>query len=61
MKWPMAVSPFDYAILPLINKNDSTNLEKANKVSDYLKKQNIDFIIDDTEENFSSKIKNSIL
>ena len=57
MKWPMAVSPFDCAILPLINKNDSTNLEKANKVSDYLKKQNIDFIIDDTEENFSSKIK----
>ena len=57
MKWPMAVSPFDCAILPLINKNDSSNLEKANKVSDYLKKQNIDFIIDDTEENFSSKIK----
>tara|TARA_B100001939_G_scaffold196359_1_gene168997 strand:+ start:6904 stop:8229 length:1326 start_codon:yes stop_codon:yes gene_type:complete len=57
MKWPMAVSPFDCAILPLINKNDSTHLEKANKVSDYLKKQNIDFIIDDTEENFSSKIK----
>ena len=57
MKWPMAVSPFDCAILPLINKNDSTNLEKANKVSDYLKKQNIDFIIDDTEENFSSKLK----
>ena len=57
MKWPMAVSPFDCAILPLIKKNDSTNLEKANKVSDYLKKQNIDFIIDDTEENFSSKIK----
>jgi len=57
MKWPMAVSPFECAILPLINKNDSTNLEKANKVSDYLKKQNIDFIIDDTEENFSSKIK----
>ncbi len=57
MKWPMSVSPYDCAILPLINKNDFSNLEKANKISEYLKKQKIDFIIDDTEENFSSKIK----
>ena len=57
MKWPISVSPYDCAILPLISKNDSSNLEKANKISEYFKNKNIDFIIDDTEENFSSKIK----
>ena len=57
MKWPISVAPYDCAILPLINKNDSSNLEKAKKISDFLIKQNIDFIIDDTDENFSSKIK----
>ena len=41
----------------LINKNDKCNLEKANKISNILEKNNIDFIIDDTDENFSSKIK----
>ena len=57
MKWPISVAPYDCAILPLINKNDNTNLEKAKKISDFLTKHNIDFIIDDTDENFSSKIK----
>ena len=57
MKWPLSVAPYDCAILPLINKNDNKNLEKANKISEFLKKQDIDFIIDDTDENFSSKIK----
>ena len=57
MKWPISVAPYDCAILPLINKNDSKNLKKAKKISDFLKKLNIDFIIDDTDENFSSKIK----
>ena len=54
---PLSVAPYDCAILPLVNKNDNTNLEKAKKISDFLIKQNIDFIIDDTDENFSSKIK----
>jgi len=57
MKWPISVAPYDCAILPLINKNDSKNLEKAKKISDFLKKLNIEFIIDDMDENFSSKIK----
>jgi len=57
MKWPLSVAPYDCAILPLINKNNNKNLEKANKISEFLKKQDIDFIIDDTDENFSSKIK----
>jgi len=41
----------------MINKNDSTALDKANKIYLELEKNNIDAIIDDTEENFSSKIK----
>jgi prolyl-tRNA synthetase len=57
MKWPISVAPYDCAILPLINKNDSSNLEKANKLYNFLKKKNVDAIIDDTDESFSSKIK----
>ena len=57
MKWPISVSPYDCAILPLINKNDSTNLEKANKLYNFLSKNKVDAIIDDTDESFSSKIK----
>jgi len=57
MKWPLSVSPYDCAIIPMINKNDSSNLEKSNKVFDYLKSKNIDSIIDDTDVNISAKIK----
>ena len=57
MKWPISVSPYHCAILPIINKNDNSNLEKANNIYNNLKKNNIDVLIDDTDENFSSKIK----
>ena len=57
MNWPISVSPYECAIIPLINKNDSSNLEKALNIYKYLNERNIDVIIDDTEENFSSKIK----
>ena len=57
MKWPLSVAPYDCAILPLASKNDNSNLEKANKIYEYFKKKKIDVIIDDTEENFSAKIK----
>ena len=57
MKWPLSVSPYDCAIIPMINKNDSSNLEKSNKLIEYLKSNNIDVIIDDTDENISAKIK----
>ena len=57
MKWPISVAPYDCAILPLINKNDSSNLEKANKLYNFLNKNKINVIIDDTDESFSSKIK----
>ena len=38
MKWPISVSPYECAILPLINKNDKSNLEKANNISKILEK-----------------------
>jgi prolyl-tRNA synthetase len=57
MKWPLSVAPFDIALMPMINKNDSSALAKANNILTELNKNNIDTIIDDTDENFSSKIK----
>ncbi len=57
MKWPISVSPYDISIIPLTNKNDNSSLDKANKIFLELKKNNIDAIIDDTDENISSKIK----
>jgi prolyl-tRNA synthetase len=57
MKWPLSVAPYEVAIMPMINKNDNTTLEKAKNILRYFKKNNIDAIIDDTEENYSSKIK----
>ena len=57
MKWPMSVSPYDCSILPIVNKNDNSSLEKATNIYNNLKKNNIDVLIDDTDENLSSKIK----
>ena len=57
MKWPMSVTPYDCAIIPMINKNDKSNLEKSIKVHEFLKSKNIETIVDDTEENISAKIK----
>jgi len=57
MNWPISVSPYECAVIPLINKNDNSNLEKANNIFKYLSEKNIDTIVDDTDENFSSKIK----
>jgi len=57
MKWPLSVAPYDIALIPMINKNDNTALDKANKINSELIKNNIDAIIDDTDENYSSKIK----
>ena len=57
MKWPMSVSPYDVCILPIINKNDNSNLEKSINIYNTLKKNGLDILIDDTDENLSSKIK----
>ena len=57
MKWPISVSPYDISIIPIVNKNDKSTLEKAKKINTELEKNNIETLIDDTDENFSSKIK----
>ena len=57
MKWPISVAPYDISIIPMINKNENSALDKANKINFELEKNNIETIIDDTDENFSSKIK----
>ena len=57
MKWPKSVSPFDLVIIPSINKNNNENLEKAKKIYKELKKQNVDVLLDDVDENMSNKFK----
>ncbi len=57
MKWPRSVSPFDVVIIPSITKNNRENLEKAEKIYQDLKKQNIDVLLDDVDENMSNKFK----
>ena len=57
MKWPKPISPFDVAIIPSISKNNKENLQKAEKIYQELKKQNIDVLLDDLDENMSNKFK----
>jgi prolyl-tRNA synthetase len=56
MKWPLSVSPYEVAIIPMINKNDNSNLIKSKKIYKELIKHNIDVLLDDTVENISAKI-----
>ena len=57
MKWPFCVAPYELAIIPMITKNDTSNLDKAEKVFKLFESKKIDTIIDDTDENISSKMK----
>jgi len=57
MKWPFSVAPYELAIIPMINKNDTSALDKASKLFKHFESKNIDIIIDDMDENLSSKIK----
>jgi prolyl-tRNA synthetase len=57
MKWPRPISPFDAVIIPSISKNNIENLQKAEKIYQELKKQNIDVLLDDVDENMSNKFK----
>jgi len=57
MKWPKSISPFDVVIIPNINKNNKENLIKSEKIYKELKKQNIDVLLDDVDENMSNKFK----
>jgi len=57
MKWPKSVAPYDVVIIPSINKNNNENLIKAEKVYKELRNQNIDVLLDDVDENMSTKFK----
>ena len=57
MKWPLSVSPFDVVIIPAINKKDDTNINKAIKIYNELKKKGIDVLLDDVEEGIANKFK----
>ena len=57
MKWPKSISPFDVVIIPSIGKSNKENLEKGEKIYKELKKQNIDVLLDDVDENMSNKFK----
>jgi prolyl-tRNA synthetase len=41
----------------MINKNDTSSLDKATKIFEHFEKHKIETNIDDVEENLSSKIK----
>ena len=57
MKWPKSVSPYDVVIIPNINKNNKQSFETAVKIYKELKKQKIDALLDDVDENMSAKFK----
>ena len=57
MKWPKSISPFDVVIIPSISKNNKENMQNAEKIYQELKKQNIDVLLDDVDENMSNKFK----
>ena len=57
MRWPESVSPFKVVIIPSIQRKDDSNYLKAKKIYDLLIKNNIDVLIDDTNEHLSAKFK----
>ena len=57
MKWPISVAPFHVVIITSINKNDDSNIKKAKKIYNDLKKNGIDVLLDDVEENIANKFK----
>jgi len=57
MKWPESVTPFEVVIIPSLQKNDKSNYSKAEMIYSLLKKNNIDVLLDDTDEHLSAKFK----
>ena len=57
MKWPISVSPYDVVIITSINKNNKKSIETAIKIYKDLRKQKIDVLLDDIDENMSAKFK----
>ena len=56
VKWPI-ISPFDVSIIPNITKNNNDYLNKSIEIYNVLKKQNMDALLDDVDENMSPKFK----
>jgi len=57
MKWPNTISPFDVVIIPSLQKKDKLNNLKAEKIYNFLLKNKIDALLDDTDEHLSAKFK----
>jgi prolyl-tRNA synthetase len=57
MKWPQSITPFDVVIIPSLQKKDQSNYLKATKIYNFLIKNNVDVLLDDTNENLSAKLK----
>jgi len=57
MKWPNSVTPFQVAIIPSLHKKDNSNYLKAKKIYDFLSTNNIEVLLDDTDEHLSAKFK----
>ena len=54
---PNQVAPFEVAIIPSLLKNDKSNYLQAEKIYNLLVKNNIDVLLDDTDEHLSAKFK----
>ena len=57
MRWPESVTPFEVVIIPSLQKNDISNYSKAETIYHLLKKNNIDVLLDNTDEHLSAKFK----
>ncbi len=57
MKWPDSISPFEVALIAGFQKNDKSNLLKAEKIYKSLKESKIDVLFDDTDDHLSAKFK----
>jgi len=57
MRWPVSISPFDVVIIPTLQKKDKTNFLKAEKIYNFLAKNKIDALLDDSEDHLSAKFK----
>ena len=57
MKWPDTVSPFEVALIAGFQKNDNSNLLKAEKIYKLLMENKIDVLFDDTDDHLPAKFK----
>ena len=57
MKWPDSIAPFKVAVIPSLQKNDKSNYLKAEKIYKLLVENNVDVLLDDTDEHLSAKFK----